>query len=81
MARIVLSGNLAAVTGGETEIALEVGNVRQLFQALAEHYPGLPENFAEDLAVAIDGEIYQDALLEPIRNDSEVILFPKIAGG
>jgi hypothetical protein len=31
--------------------------------------------------VAIDGQIFQDALLEPIRADSEVFLLPQIAGG
>jgi hypothetical protein len=33
------------------------------------------------LAVAIDGQIYQDALLEPIGPDSEVHILPQIAGG
>jgi hypothetical protein len=31
--------------------------------------------------VAIDGQIYQDALLQPIAPDSEVFLLPQIAGG
>jgi hypothetical protein len=34
-----------------------------------------------ELAVAIDGQIYQDSLLQPILSGSEVFLFPKIAGG
>ena len=33
------------------------------------------------MAVAIDGQIYQDALLEPIGADSEVFILPQIAGG
>ena len=33
------------------------------------------------VAVAIDGQIYQDALLEPIGADSEVHILPQIAGG
>ena len=81
MAKIVLPGSLAAYTGGETEIALEVANVRQLFAALAKRYPKLPENPEVDWAVAIDGEIYQDALLQPIAADSEVCLIPRIEGG
>ena len=31
--------------------------------------------------MAIDGQIFQDALLEPIGADSEVFLLPAIAGG
>jgi hypothetical protein len=34
-----------------------------------------------EVAVAIDGEVYQDALLQPIAEDSELFLFPRIAGG
>ncbi len=33
------------------------------------------------VAVAIDGHIYQDALLQPIGADSEVHILPPIAGG
>ncbi len=81
MARISLSSNLKVYTGGQTQIELDVANVRALFQALGERYPDLGPHLEGELAVAIDGEIYQDALLQPIRGDSEVILFSKIAGG
>ena len=41
-----------------------------------------PNSHLEDgVAVAIDGQIYQDARLEPIGPDSEVFLLPQIAGG
>ena len=33
------------------------------------------------MAVAIDGQIYQETLLEPIGPDSEVFILPQIAGG
>jgi hypothetical protein len=33
------------------------------------------------LRAAIDGQIYQDAWLEPVPPDSEVHLLPQIAGG
>jgi hypothetical protein len=33
------------------------------------------------MAVAIDGEIFQDAYLAPLRPESEVVLIPKIGGG
>jgi len=81
LAKISLPGNLKPYTGGQTQLELEVANVRQLFKALGERYPDLRPHLESDLAVAIDGEIYQDALLQPIRKDSEVMLFSKIAGG
>lgn len=81
MARIALASNLAPYTDGVLELELEVANVRQLFQALGERFPELRAHLEAGLAVAIDGEIYQDALLQPIAHDSEVILITKIAGG
>ncbi len=81
MATISLSSNLIPYTCGDTGFELEVANVRQLFAALGERYPGLQTHLDNDIAVAIDGEIYQDALLQPILSNSEVFLFPKVAGG
>ena len=81
MVRVSLSSNLAPYTGGETRLDLDIANVRQLFQALGERYPDLRPQLDAELAVAIDGEVYQDALLQRIGGDSEVFLFPKIGGG
>ena len=81
MARVSLSSILAPYTGGETRLVLEIANVRQLFQVLGERYPGLRPQLETDLAVEIDGEVYQDALLQQIGSDSDVFLFPKIGGG
>jgi molybdopterin converting factor small subunit len=74
-------GNLGKFTGGETEFELEAGDVRQLFRLLGARYPELRPHLEESLAVAIDGQIYQDAWFEPIAADSEVHLLPRIAGG
>ena len=81
MARVVLTGNLKRYTGGETEFDLEASSVRHLFRALSERFPALGPHLEEGVAVAIDGQIYQDAWLEPIPPDGEVYLLPQIAGG
>ena len=81
MPRVVLVGNLAQLTGGVAEFDLSATSVKQLFQQLAELHPGLEPHLAEGVAVAIDGQIYQDALFQPIGPDSEVFLLPQIAGG
>ena len=81
MAKVVLTGNLRQFTAGESEFELEASNVRQLFRKLSERHPGLEPHLEEGVAVAIDGQIFQDSLLEPIPPESEVYLIPKIAGG
>jgi hypothetical protein len=44
-------------------------------------FPGLGHQVEEGMAIAIDGEIYQDAYGASFGPDSEIVLFPKIAGG
>jgi len=81
MARVVLVGNLAQLTGGVAEFELSATSVKQLYQQLTELHPAIGPHLETGVAVAIDGQIFQDALLEPIGQDSEVFLLPQIAGG
>jgi molybdopterin converting factor small subunit len=81
MARVVLTRGLTQYTGGERELELDAANIRQLLRALGERYPDLQPHLADGVAIAIDGEIFQDAWLEPIPPDSEVHVIPQIVGG
>jgi sulfur-carrier protein len=81
VARVVLVGNLAQLTGGVAELDLAATSVKRLFELLAERHPELGPHLQEGVAVAIDGQIYQDSLHEPIEPDSEVYVIPQIAGG
>ena len=81
MAHVSLIGNLRQYTGGETEFDIEAANVRQLFARLGEKFPALAPHLETGSAVAIDGQIYQDALLQPIGPNSDVHILPQIAGG
>lgn len=80
-ARVVLPGVLKQYTNGETEFQINAENIHQVFRQLGERFPSLAPHLKDGLAVAINGNICQDALFEPIPNDSEVHLIPKIAGG
>jgi sulfur-carrier protein len=81
MARVVLIGNLAQITGGVVEFDLSARSVKELFAQLTALHPALGRHLEDGVAVAIDGQIYQDSLLEPIGTDSEVFVLPQIAGG
>ncbi len=81
MARVVLIGNLAQLPGGVAEFNPSARSCNHLSHQLTDHLPKPGPHLQEGVAVAIDGQIYQETLLEPIRPDSEVFILPQIAGG
>jgi molybdopterin converting factor small subunit len=68
-------------TGGETAFEVEATSVRRMIAELDARYPGLGDHIERRMAIAIDGEIFQDAHAAPLRPDSEVYLIPRIGGG
>ncbi len=83
MPKVILSSGSAslALTGGITEFEVEATNFRRLIIELDKRFPGLGTQVEESMAVAIDGEIFQDAYGAELRSDSEIVLIPKIGGG
>ena len=82
MPRVMFSGSACQrFTGGKTELEVEADTVRRLILELDRRYPGLGKQVEDSMAIAIDGEIYQDAYAAPLKADSEIYLIPKIAGG
>lgn len=81
MPRVVLSPAMARFTGGAREVDLDALSYRALVAELRERFDGLPEELIRKQAIAIDGMIVQEPLLETFRPDSEVVLVAKIAGG
>jgi molybdopterin synthase sulfur carrier subunit len=82
MPHVLMTGITARrFTGGLTEFDVEANTVRRMIAELDKRYPGLGEQIDEGMAIAIDGEIFQDAYLEKLKPDSEIVLIPKIGGG
>ncbi len=82
MARVSsISGQVLELTGGVGQFEIEAADVRSLLRALEARYPGLGHLVDEGMAIAIDGEVHQDALHEPLHADSEVVLIPRIGAG
>jgi sulfur-carrier protein len=63
------------------QLEVEANNFRRLILELERRFPGPGHQVEEGTAVAIDGEIYQDAYLIPLKPESEIYLIPKIRGG
>ncbi|MBS36194.1 MAG: hypothetical protein CMO26_09750 [Thiotrichales bacterium] len=57
------------------------GNVRAVIKALDVRYPGIAEVLSGPVAVSIDGQIYENCLLEPVGPQSEICFMPSIDGG
>ena len=82
MPHITIAGIAARrFTGGQSEFDVEADTVRRMIAELDRRFPGLGRQIDESMAVAIDGEIFQDAYLAPLNPDSEIVLIPKIGGG
>ena len=80
MAKVVFPDHLLTNTEGTRELEVECKNFRALVRALEAKWPGI-EDVLSKTAVAIDGQIYQDAWLEPIQPNSEVFFMQRIEGG
>ena len=81
MVQVHLGANLASAAGGRTEFGVEAANVMQLFAALRKQYPELETILERGVAVAIDGQNYNNSWLQPIPADAEVFLMPKMSAG
>ena len=82
MPHVVMTGIAARrFTGGQTEFDVEANTVRRMITELDRRFPGLGHQIDEGMAVAIDGEIFQDAYMAQLNPDSEIVLIPKIGGG
>ncbi len=76
-----ISSRVCDFTGGVGAFDVEARTVRALIRELDARYPGLGELVEDSMAIAIDGEIFQDALGAHLGEASEVVLIPKISGG
>jgi molybdopterin converting factor small subunit len=80
MAHVKLMGPLRTLAGIDA-LHIEAHNIRSLLAALAERVPAIAAEIEAGVAVAVDGQIFQDTLLHPIAADAEVHVLPQIAGG
>lgn len=81
MAKLVLPADLQTCTDGKAEVEVCAVNYRDMVAELCERFPALTEEAIRKQAIAIDGMIIHRPLLESFREDSELVLVARIAGG
>ena len=80
MPSVTLPDQLRHYASGAATIECSAANYRDLLAELESAHAGLRAEL-EELAVAIDGQLYQDPLLETMEPASEVFFLPRIEGG
>jgi molybdopterin converting factor small subunit len=81
VARIVFVTSICdEFTDGLETLDLPAGNVFQLVSALDRRFPGLGRFVETRASIAVDGAVIQD-WTQTLSAESEVLLFPRIAGG
>ena len=80
MAMVFFSGELQRFTG-EEKTSVVASNYRELLEKLRNKYPDLANSEIASMAIAIDGEIVHEPLLELIPEAAELHFFHFIAGG
>ncbi len=78
---VAIGGDLGQFTGGREAFDVRATTVAGMIRELDQRYPGLGDYVQRRMAIAIDGEIYQDADGAVFSPGSEVCLIPKIGGG
>ena len=80
MATVFFSSELQRFTGLENHVTTK-SSYREVINELLECYPRLAESGITEMAIAIDGEIVHEPLLENIPESSDIHFFPFISGG
>jgi molybdopterin converting factor small subunit len=80
VATVHLPSGLAQFADGLESVAIDAPRVAELLIELRKRFPRLGDQL-DDIAVAVDGDIYSDPGYQPLRADSDVHLVPRIAGG
>lgn len=81
MLEVNVSGVLRDAVDGAASLQVEAATIRELLRKLLERYPRLNDHMESGIAVAIDGVIFRDTWSEPIPQDAEVFLLPRLEGG
>lgn len=75
-----LWSGLRRLADGQTTVTVQADNIRQMFAALIEAYPGLEPVIKAGLSVSVNGSI-ETNLSAPLPEGAEIYLMQRIKGG
>ncbi|MGB0411498.1 MAG: MoaD/ThiS family protein [Pikeienuella sp.] len=81
MVKVALWGNLRPFADGNETVEVEATTVGQMLDRLETAYPGLAPHIEAGVSVSVDGRVIASSLTEPVKEDSEVVLLPRLKGG
>lgn len=81
MPSVTIPVDLQRYTGGAAEVEVSALNYRDLVDELSRVFPRLTPDTIRRQAIAIDGMVIHEPLLESFGPDSRLVLVPRIAGG
>jgi len=81
VARLAVPSDMRQYTDGAATIEVAAENYRDMVSELRRRFPALTGEIIRKQALAIDGMIVTEPLLETFAPDSELVFFAKIAGG
>ena len=87
MPLVFIPAQLRGLTGGESQIELPAGSVREVVEALEARFPGIKERLcqgnelAPGLQLSIDHVMSSRGLRAKLKANSEVHFLPAFGGG
>lgn len=87
MVSVWIPSAMQSFTNGQEVVEIEGSNPRQLIGRLDQDYPGIRQALMEgdklrpDVAIAVNGQVTQLGLLQPVSDQDEVIFIPAFSGG
>lgn len=81
MATVFFAQPLRQFTAGVESIEVNAEDYRELVNRIAERFPAIRHTLAEEVSVAIDGEIIHEPFLEAVGPRSEIHFLHRISGG
>jgi hypothetical protein len=87
MATVFIPSLLQGLCKGERRVEVAGATVRQVINNLDQVCPGIKARIIEDeglipgISVAVDGEVTEIGLLQPVSERSEIHILPAIGGG